>query len=80
MVRQADTAAPSPGRPLPARAQGVHLLAIGYGSAAAGIYYWIGTQLIVTEITTFLPIAFHQVLPGSPRRGGADISASPAAD
>lgn len=43
---------------------GVHLLAIGPGSAAAGIYYWIGTQLIVTEITTFLPIAFHQV-PGA---------------
>ena len=30
------------------------------GAVYGAVFWWIGCQLIITEITTFLPIAFHQ--------------------
>jgi hypothetical protein len=51
---------------------GVHTVALmalpGYGAFA-----WVGTQLIVTEITTFLPVAFHQALKNKRMTGGRSV-------
>ena len=40
---------------------GVHTVAL-MAQPAFSALTWVGTQLIVTEITTFLPVAFHQAV------------------
>jgi hypothetical protein len=51
---------------------GVHTVAL---MALPGFspFAWVGTQLIVTEITTFLPVAFHQALKNKRMTGGRSV-------
>ena len=54
-----------------APAMWLHHIAVALGGAhtllvtaplGGGVFFWVGAQLIITEITTCLPVAFHQAL------------------
>jgi hypothetical protein len=56
----------------------LHHLAVAFGGAHAltaasslggGVFLWVATQLIITEITTCLPVAFHQCLKNRRMKG-----------
>ncbi len=51
---------------------GAHTVAL-MGRAGFGALAWVGTQLIVTEITTFLPVAFHQAIKNRRMTGGRSV-------
>ena len=51
---------------------GAHLLWTG-SAAGYAAFFWVGTQLIVTEITTFLPVAFHQAIKNKKMNGTRSV-------
>jgi hypothetical protein len=48
---------------------GAHILAAVARLPGAAAFVWVGTQLIVTEVTTCLPVAFHQAVKNKRLRG-----------
>lgn len=48
---------------------GAHILAVAARLPGAAAFVWVGTQLIVTEVTTCLPVAFHQAVKNKRLRG-----------
>ena len=50
-------------------AGGAHILACAARLPGAAAFVWVGTQLIVTEITTCLPVAFHQAVKNKRLKG-----------
>jgi hypothetical protein len=51
---------------------GVHTVAL-LALPGFGVFGWVGTQLIVTELTTFLPVAFHQALKNRRMTGARSV-------
>ena len=51
---------------------GVHTVAL-MAQPAFSALAWVGTQLIVTEITTFLPVAFHQAVKNKRMTGSRSV-------
>jgi len=51
---------------------GVHTLAV-CARIGSGVFIWVATQLIVTEITTFLPVAFHQAVKNRRMKGARSV-------
>lgn len=41
--------------------------------AGGSVFAWLGAQMVVTEITTFLPVAFHQALKSRRMRGARSV-------
>ena len=52
---------------------GGHILAVAARLPGAAAFVWVGTQLIVTEVTTCLPVAFHQAVKNKRLRGPRSV-------
>lgn len=51
---------------------GLHIVFV-LAPLGGGVFTWLGAQLIVTEVTTFLPVAFHNALKSKRMRGARSV-------